>query len=128
MQDIHSLSTAYPIYTWVTGSLCLSQASLGIKAGYTLHGVPTHRRAHTHSHSLTTDNLEMPINLQCMSLDWERKPTRYRENMQTPHTHGGGGNQTSNPGDFCGLGLVQQHFLPDQESSPMPPLPEITEE
>ncbi|KAK3539864.1 hypothetical protein QTP70_014896 [Hemibagrus guttatus] len=31
----------------------LSQASLGIKAGYTLDGVPTHRRAHTHSHSLT---------------------------------------------------------------------------
>ncbi|KAK3542796.1 hypothetical protein QTP70_002997 [Hemibagrus guttatus] len=62
----------------VMGSLCLSQASLGIKAGYTLDGVPTHRRAHTHSHSLTqshtTDNLEMPINLQCMSLDWGRKP------------------------------------------------------
>ncbi|KAK3562078.1 hypothetical protein QTP86_027167, partial [Hemibagrus guttatus] len=53
-------------------------ASLGIKAGYTLDGVPTHRRAHTHSHSLTqshtTDNLEMPINLQCMSLDRGRKP------------------------------------------------------
>ncbi|KAK3533813.1 hypothetical protein QTP70_031071, partial [Hemibagrus guttatus] len=31
----------------VTGSLCLSQSSLGIKAGYTLDGVPTHRRAHT---------------------------------------------------------------------------------
>ncbi|KAK3568123.1 hypothetical protein QTP86_030903 [Hemibagrus guttatus] len=67
--DIHSLSTDYPIYSRVTGSLCLSQASLGIKAGYTLDGVPTHRRAHTHSHSLTqshtTDNLEMPINLPC---------------------------------------------------------------
>ncbi|KAK3573870.1 hypothetical protein QTP86_032962 [Hemibagrus guttatus] len=50
---ITSLSTAYPIYTRVTGSLCLSQASLGIKAGYTLDGVPTHRRAHTLSHSLT---------------------------------------------------------------------------
>ncbi|KAK3543325.1 hypothetical protein QTP70_018076, partial [Hemibagrus guttatus] len=71
---IHSLCTAYPIYSRVTGSLCLSQASLGIKAGYTLDGVPTHRRAHTHSHSHTTDNLEMPINLQCMSLDLERKP------------------------------------------------------
>ncbi|KAK3521520.1 hypothetical protein QTP70_008601 [Hemibagrus guttatus] len=73
---LHSLSYgkvhshAYPIYTRVTGSLCLSQASLGIKAGYTLDGVPTHRRAHTH----TTDNLEMPINLQCMSLDQRRKP------------------------------------------------------
>ncbi|KAK3541655.1 hypothetical protein QTP86_034659, partial [Hemibagrus guttatus] len=28
-------------------------ASLGIKAGYTLDGMPTHSRAHTHSHSLT---------------------------------------------------------------------------
>ncbi|KAK3570818.1 hypothetical protein QTP86_027629 [Hemibagrus guttatus] len=34
----------------VTGSLCLSQASLGIKAGYTLDGVPTHCRAHTLTH------------------------------------------------------------------------------
>ncbi|KAK3507455.1 hypothetical protein QTP70_021822 [Hemibagrus guttatus] len=52
---IHSLSTAYPIYSRVTGSLCLSQASLGIKAGYTLDGVPTHRRAHTLSftHAIT---------------------------------------------------------------------------
>ncbi|KAK3565960.1 hypothetical protein QTP86_023368, partial [Hemibagrus guttatus] len=50
---IHSLSTAYPIYTRVMGSLCLSQASLGIKAGYTLDGVPTHRRAHTHTLSFT---------------------------------------------------------------------------
>ncbi|KAK3533843.1 hypothetical protein QTP70_032962, partial [Hemibagrus guttatus] len=61
----------------------LKDASLGIKAGYTLDGVPTHRRVHTH----TPDNLEMPINLQCMSLDQGRKPPRHRENMQTPHTH-----------------------------------------
>ncbi|KAK3524177.1 hypothetical protein QTP70_021875 [Hemibagrus guttatus] len=100
----HSLSAAYPNYTRVTGSLCLSQASLGLKAGYTLDGVPTHRRAHAHSHSLTTDNLEMPINLQCMSLDrgghqsTGRKPPRHGENMQTPHTHGGGRNRTPNPG------------------------------
>ncbi|KAK3514420.1 hypothetical protein QTP70_018241 [Hemibagrus guttatus] len=39
------------LYQQVTGSLCLSQASLGIKAGYTLDRVPTHRRAHTHTHS-----------------------------------------------------------------------------
>ncbi|KAK3563491.1 hypothetical protein QTP86_030328 [Hemibagrus guttatus] len=37
----------------VTGSLCLSQASSGIKAGYTLDRVPTHCRAHTHAHSIT---------------------------------------------------------------------------
>ncbi|KAK3569085.1 hypothetical protein QTP86_022119, partial [Hemibagrus guttatus] len=47
---------------------------------------------HTHIHSLTQshtmDNLEMSINLQCMSLDRRRKPEyrRHRENMQTPHT------------------------------------------
>ncbi|KAK3551375.1 hypothetical protein QTP70_016646, partial [Hemibagrus guttatus] len=40
----------------VTGSLCLSQASSGIKAGYTLDRVPTHRRAYTLSftHAITT--------------------------------------------------------------------------
>ncbi|KAK3543048.1 hypothetical protein QTP70_010341 [Hemibagrus guttatus] len=48
-------------------SLLTYKASLGIKAGYTLDGVPTHR-------SPTPDNLEMPINLECMSLDWGRKP------------------------------------------------------
>ncbi|KAK3537962.1 hypothetical protein QTP70_024796 [Hemibagrus guttatus] len=89
------MSAAYPIYSRVTGSLCLSQASLGIKAGYTLDGVPTHRRAHTHSHSLTQshtmDNLEMPINLQCMSLDRGRK-TEYPE--KTPEAQGQHANST----------------------------------
>ncbi|KAK3533408.1 hypothetical protein QTP70_019484, partial [Hemibagrus guttatus] len=83
----------------------------GIKAGYNLDGVPTHRRAHTHTHSLTqsrnhtTDNLEMPINLQCMSLDWARKPEypeetpeAWGEHANSTHTHGGGGNRTPNPG------------------------------
>ncbi|KAK3560083.1 hypothetical protein QTP86_033805, partial [Hemibagrus guttatus] len=46
----------------------------GIKAGYTLDRVPTHHRAHTLSFTHTTDNLEMPIDLQCMSLNWGRKP------------------------------------------------------
>ncbi|KAK3560091.1 hypothetical protein QTP86_033835 [Hemibagrus guttatus] len=59
---------------------------------------PITGHTHTHSHSLTTDNLEMPINLQCMSLDRGRKPPRHGENMQTPHTHGRGRNQTPNPG------------------------------
>ncbi|KAK3552950.1 hypothetical protein QTP86_029642 [Hemibagrus guttatus] len=107
LKFIHSLSTAYPNYTRVTGSLCLSQASLGIKAGYTLDGVPTHRRAHTHSHSLTqshtTDNLEMPINLQCMSLDWRRKP-EYPE--ETPEARGEHANST--------------HTWRRQESNPQP--------
>ncbi|KAK3568889.1 hypothetical protein QTP86_019582, partial [Hemibagrus guttatus] len=75
----------------VTGSLCLSQASLGIKAGYTLDGVPTHHRAHTHSHSLTqshtTDNLEMPINLPRMSLDWGRKPEYPEETPKAEHAN-----------------------------------------
>ncbi|KAK3516447.1 hypothetical protein QTP70_014356, partial [Hemibagrus guttatus] len=88
---IHSLCTAYPIYTRVTGSLCLSQASLGIKAGYTLDRGPTHRRAHTLSHSLTTDNLEMPINLRCMSLDWGRNPEYLEE---TPEARGEHANST----------------------------------
>ncbi|KAK3554144.1 hypothetical protein QTP70_019067 [Hemibagrus guttatus] len=62
----------------------------------------------THSHSLTqshtTDNLEMPINLEYMSLDrggnrsTRKKNPRHGENMQTPHTHGRGGNRTPNPG------------------------------
>ncbi|KAK3529003.1 hypothetical protein QTP70_014397, partial [Hemibagrus guttatus] len=80
---------------------------LGIKAGYTLDVVPTHRRAHTHSHSLTqshiTDNLEMPINLPCMSLDWGRKP-EYPE--ETPKARGEHANST--------------HTWRRQESNPQP--------
>ncbi|KAK3570988.1 hypothetical protein QTP86_033196 [Hemibagrus guttatus] len=106
--NIHSLSTAYPNYSRVTGSLCLSQASLGIKAGYTLDGVSTHRRAHTHSHSLTqshtTDNLEMTINLPRMSLDWGRKPEypeetpeAWREHANSTHT-AEAGIEPPNPG------------------------------
>ncbi|MCJ8745745.1 hypothetical protein PDJAM_G00133940 [Pangasius djambal] len=45
----------------------------------------------------------MPVNLQCMSLDWggdrstQRKPPKHGENMQTPHTQGGSGIQTPSP-------------------------------
>ncbi|KAK3542220.1 hypothetical protein QTP86_018473 [Hemibagrus guttatus] len=59
----------------------------------------THIHTLIHSHSLET-----LINLQCMSLDRGRKPEypeetpRHGENMQTPHTHGRGGNRTPNPG------------------------------
>ncbi|KAK3519088.1 hypothetical protein QTP70_016348, partial [Hemibagrus guttatus] len=40
---------------------------------------------HTLIHSHTTDNLEIPINLQCMSLDQGRKPG-YPE--ETPRARG----------------------------------------
>ncbi|KAK3530285.1 hypothetical protein QTP86_022416 [Hemibagrus guttatus] len=59
----------------------------GIKAGYTLDGVPTH--------SDTTDNLEMPINLQCMSLDQGEEtgvpggnPEARGEHANSTHTRG----------------------------------------
>ncbi|KAK3572389.1 hypothetical protein QTP86_032684 [Hemibagrus guttatus] len=60
---------------------------------------------HTHSHSLTTDNLEIPINIPRMLLDWGRKPEYPEETPEAQgrtckfHTHGGGGNRTPNPGD-----------------------------
>ncbi|KAK3547059.1 hypothetical protein QTP86_009570 [Hemibagrus guttatus] len=45
-------------------------------------GVPTHRRAHTHIHSGQFRDSSQP---RSMSLDCGRKPTKHRENMQTPH-------------------------------------------
>ncbi|KAK3528097.1 hypothetical protein QTP86_023692, partial [Hemibagrus guttatus] len=45
-------------------------------------GAHTHTLSFTQSH--TTDNLEMPINLQCMSLDRGRKP-EYSEAWGTPN-------------------------------------------
>ncbi|KAK3509202.1 hypothetical protein QTP70_025562, partial [Hemibagrus guttatus] len=82
----------------------------------------------------TQDNLEMPINLQCMSLDWGRKPPRHRENVQTPHTHiyGGSGNQTPNPGgvrqtcsisvwDISRLTFSKEMKSPNGRPKPMSP-------
>ncbi|KAK3524164.1 hypothetical protein QTP70_018211 [Hemibagrus guttatus] len=46
---------------------------------------------HTLSQSHTMDNLEMPINLQCMSLDWGRKPEYPKE---TPEAWGEHANST----------------------------------
>ncbi|KAK3551955.1 hypothetical protein QTP70_031639 [Hemibagrus guttatus] len=77
-----------------------SQASLGIKAGYTLDGVPTHRRAHTHTHSLihshTTDNFR-DTNQPTMHVFGPGEETGVPGACKL-HTHGGGGNQTPNPG------------------------------
>ncbi|KAK3575133.1 hypothetical protein QTP86_020963, partial [Hemibagrus guttatus] len=79
----------------------LQQASSGIKAGYTLDGVPTHRRAHTLSFTHTTDNLEMP-NQPTMHVfgPGEETGVNPRGTGRTCklHTHGGGGNRTPNPG------------------------------
>ncbi|KAK3515770.1 hypothetical protein QTP70_031486, partial [Hemibagrus guttatus] len=49
----------------------------------------THTLSHSLTQSHTTDNLEMPINLQCMSLDRGRKPPRHAENPEeTPEARG----------------------------------------
>ncbi|KAK3538065.1 hypothetical protein QTP70_027417 [Hemibagrus guttatus] len=69
--------------------LCLSQASLGIKAGYTLDRVPTHRRAHTHTHShaITHYGQFRDANQPTTHVFGLGEETpRHRENMQTPHT------------------------------------------
>ncbi|KAK3537963.1 hypothetical protein QTP70_024793 [Hemibagrus guttatus] len=73
-RSLRSTSTArlVPPSLREKGSLYLSQASSGIKAGYTLDGVPNHGK--------------MPINLQCKSLGQGRKPMRHGENMKL-HTH-----------------------------------------
>ncbi|KAK2843043.1 hypothetical protein Q7C36_011258 [Tachysurus vachellii] len=57
------------------------------QAGYTLDGVPTHHRAHTHSHSLTQSHAtdifpEMPINLPCIALLSSRLTELHLENTR----------------------------------------------
>ncbi|KAF4088384.1 hypothetical protein AMELA_G00082300 [Ameiurus melas] len=71
----------------VTGNLELIQGDIGHKAGYTLDRVPVHCRAqsytHSHTHSYTTDTLDTPISLPCMSLVWGRKPEYPEETGRT---------------------------------------------
>ncbi|KAK3557518.1 hypothetical protein QTP70_028342 [Hemibagrus guttatus] len=82
--------TVSGIFTSSCTFLTAYMASSGIKAGYTLDGVPTHGRAHTHS--FTTGYLETPISREaCLwtvggNRSTRRKPTKHGENMQTPHT------------------------------------------
>ncbi|KAK3571616.1 hypothetical protein QTP86_015351, partial [Hemibagrus guttatus] len=89
------------------GSLCLSQASLGIKEGYTLDGVPTHHRARTHtlSHAITHYGQFRDANQPTLHVFGPGEETRVpRGNPRGTgrtcklHTHGGGGNRTPNPG------------------------------
>ncbi|KAK3517923.1 hypothetical protein QTP70_027540, partial [Hemibagrus guttatus] len=44
------------------------------------------RHTHTLIHSHNTDNLEMPINLPCMSLGWGRKPEHPEKTPETGRT------------------------------------------
>ncbi|KAK3575604.1 hypothetical protein QTP86_031274, partial [Hemibagrus guttatus] len=70
----------------LTGSLCLSQASSGIKAGYTLDGVPTH---HTHkfTHYGQFRDSNQPRSMSVGgNRSTRRKPAKHGENTQTPHT------------------------------------------
>ncbi|KAK3526730.1 hypothetical protein QTP70_032124, partial [Hemibagrus guttatus] len=92
-------NTAYPIYTRVTGSLCLSQVSLGIKAGYTLDGVPTQHRAHTHYGQFRNAN-QPTMHVFGPGEETGAPGGNPRGTGRTCklHTHGGGGDRTPNPG------------------------------
>ncbi|KAK3551371.1 hypothetical protein QTP70_016656, partial [Hemibagrus guttatus] len=75
--------------------------SLGIKAGYTLDGVPTHRRVHTHTHYGQFRDANQPT----MHVFGPGEVTGVPgENPRGTgrtcklHTHGGGRNRTPNPG------------------------------
>lgn len=57
---------------------------IGVKAVHTLKLITGQRQTTAHTHDYM-DNSEMPINLQCMSLDWGRKPGRHGKSVQTPH-------------------------------------------
>ncbi|KAK3525310.1 hypothetical protein QTP86_027205, partial [Hemibagrus guttatus] len=74
---------------------------LGIKAGYTLDGVPTHRRVHTHTHTLRTRDANQPT-MHVFGLGEETgvpggNPRGTGRTCKL-HTHGGGRNRIPNPG------------------------------
>ncbi|KAK3554677.1 hypothetical protein QTP70_032666 [Hemibagrus guttatus] len=103
------------------GSLCLSQASSGIKAGYTLDGVPTHLRVHSFTHTITHYVQFRDANQPTMHVfgnrsTW-RKPPRHGENMQTPHTHGGGRNRTPNHGGEANVLITKPPCPPSFKAS-----------
>ncbi|KAK3530320.1 hypothetical protein QTP86_023958 [Hemibagrus guttatus] len=96
---IHSLSTAYPIYSQVTGSLGLSQASLGIKAGYTLANPSQGTYTFTHAiiHYRQFRDANQPITHVFGPGEETGVPggnPRGTGRTCKLHTHGGGGNQT----------------------------------
>ncbi|KAK3534354.1 hypothetical protein QTP86_014277, partial [Hemibagrus guttatus] len=78
-------------------------ASLGIKAGYTLDGVPTHRRAHTHTliYGQFRDANQPTMHVFGPGEETGVPGGNPRGTGRTCklHTHGGGGNRTPNPGD-----------------------------
>ncbi|KAF4089172.1 hypothetical protein AMELA_G00063740 [Ameiurus melas] len=70
------------------GAWSLSQGASGSRRGTPWTGcqsIAGHNNTHTHTYSYTTDTLDTPISLPCMSLDWERKP-EYPE--ETPAARG----------------------------------------
>ncbi|KAK3551379.1 hypothetical protein QTP70_016643 [Hemibagrus guttatus] len=93
---------------------------------------PIAGHTHIHSHSLTqshtTDNLEMPINLPCMSLDWGRKP-EYPE--ETPGALGEHANSTytwrrrgSNPQPWrCEANVLATLHMAGEKPTTEPPMP-----
>ncbi|KAK3564329.1 hypothetical protein QTP86_014285, partial [Hemibagrus guttatus] len=86
-------------YYWVTGNLEPIPIDYGHKAGYTLDRVPVYRRAQSHTHTSHTLACYRQFRdaIQCMSLDWGRKPEypeetpeAQEEHANSTHTHSGG--------------------------------------
>ncbi|KAF4092288.1 hypothetical protein AMELA_G00019240 [Ameiurus melas] len=70
-------------YTGSWEAWSLSQRTRGTRWGTRW----THHRAQSHTHSHTTDNLDMQICLQCMSLDWGRKLEYPEETLDVQGEH-----------------------------------------